>query len=168
MNEISAGIKLENYYHIECRGRDGALKWVEDVKNLVVTEGLNDSLDKHMKGSSYTAAWYVGLTTDSDTFAAGDTMSSHAGWVESAAYSEAVRQTLTLGTVSAGSVDNSASKATFSINGTATIGGAFVCSNSTKSGSTGTLYGGAAFSANRDVVSGDTLTVTVTCTAAAS
>lgn len=159
---------LENYYHVECFDAEGNLKWVEDVSNLVVTAGLNDSLDKHLKGSSYTAAWYVGLTTDADTFAAGDTMSSHAGWVEDENYSEAVRQTLTLGTVSAGSVDNSASKAVFSINATATIGGAFVCSSSTKGGTAGTLYGGAAFSANRSVVSGDTLNVTVTCTAAAS
>lgn len=173
--------RLENYYHIECFGKaerkrdakgrfywERPLKWVEDIANLVVNEGLNDSLDKHLKGSSYTAAWYVGLTTDSDTFAAADTMSSHAGWVEDTHYSNATRPALTLGTVSGQSVDNSASKASFNINDTATIGGAFIASNSTKGGTTGILYGGAAFSANRSVISGDTLNVTVTCTAAAS
>jgi hypothetical protein len=96
-------------------------------------------------------------------------MSSHAGWTEIADYSESVRQTLTLGSVSGGSVSNTASKATFSINGTATIGGAFVVSNSTKSGSTGTLYGAGAFTGgNKSASSGDSLTVTVTLTAAAS
>lgn len=166
--EAGFGIRLENHYNVECVGPDGQVKWVEEVDNLVVTEGLNDSLDKHLKGSSYTAAWYVGLTTSSDTFAAGDTMSSHSGWTESTAYSNATRPALTLGTVSAGSVDNSASKAVFNINATATIGGAFVCSNSTKSGTTGILYGGAAFTADRSVANGDTLNVTVTCTASAA
>ena len=38
--------------------------------------------------------------------------------------------TLTLGTVSSKSVDNSASKASFAINATVTIGGAFLTTNS--------------------------------------
>ena len=161
-------IRLENHYVVECV-REGKVIWTEEFDNIVVTEGLNDSLDKHLKGSTYTAAWYVGLTDGTPTVAAGDTMASHAGWTEITAYSEGVRQTLTLGTVSAGSVDNSASKAVFSINGTTTVGGAFVVTNSTKGGTTGILYGAGAFTGgDRSVVSGDTLNVTVTCTAAAA
>lgn len=167
MNDL--GIQRGTRYVIECFGADGKLKWREAFDNLVVNEGLNDSLDKHFKGSSYTAAWYVGLTAGSPTFAAGDTMSSHAGWTESTIYSESVRQTLTLGTVASQSVSNSASKAAFSINGSGTVGGAFVVTNSTKSGTTGTLYGGGAFSGgNRSVASGDTLNVTITLSASAS
>lgn len=140
--------------------------WVEEFDNLVTTAGLNDSLDKHFKGSTYTAAWFVGLTQGSPTFNAADTAASHAGWTESTTYSESVRQTLTLGSVSAGSVDNSASKAVFSINGTATVGGAFVTTLNTKSGSTGVLYGGGAFSGgNRSLLSGDSLSITITLTA---
>lgn len=169
MNELKEQIKLSTHYKVECFDATGKLKWAEEFDNLVVTAGLNDSLDKHFKGSSYTAAWYVGLTAGSPSFAAGDTMSSHAGWTESAIYSESVRQTLSLGSVSGGSVDNSASKASYSINGSGTVGGAFVVTDNTKSGSTGTLYGGGAFSGgNRTVASGDTLNVTITLTAAAS
>lgn len=144
--------------------------WVDNFHNLVTTAGLNDSLDKHFKASSYTAGWYVGITGSSPTFAAGDTMSSHNGWTEVTAYSESVRQTLTLGSVSAGSVDNSASKAVLSINANSTaIGGGFVVTNSTKSGTTGTLYGGGAFTAgNKTLDNGDTLSVTVTLTAASA
>jgi hypothetical protein len=161
------GIKhLSTKYHVECIKPDGSLRWADDFYNLVTTVGLNDSLDKHFKGSSYTAAWYVGLASSSPTFAAGDIMSSHAGWTEVTDYSESVRQTLTLGTPSAGSVDNSASKAVFSINATVTIGGAFLNTVSTKSGTTGILYGGGAFSGgNRSAQSGDTLNVTVTLSA---
>jgi len=150
--------------------RAGKLLWADEFDNLVVTEGLNDSLDKHLKGSAYTAAWYVGLTGGTPSFAAGDTMASHAGWTEVTAYDEAARQTLTLGTVSGGSVDNSASKATFTINvNQTTIGGAFVVTNNTKGGATGTLYGGGAFSAgNKTIDDNDTLAVTVTLTATAA
>lgn len=155
-------------YRFECYGPDGALKWVEEVPNLVVNTGLNDILDKYYKGSAYTAAHYVGLTDGTPTFAAGDTMASHAGWVEVAGYSEATREAFTPGTVASQSVDNSASKASFSINATVTVGGAFLTTDSTKSGTTGTLIGGAAFSADRSLASGDTLNVQVTATAAAS
>lgn len=165
---IASGKGLTTRYHVAARNKDGDLLWEEVVDNLVTTAGLNDSLDKHFKGSNYTAAWYVGLTGNTPTFAAADTMSSHGGWTEVTAYSEANRQTLTLGTVAAGSVDNSASKAVFTINAASTaVGGAFVVSNNTKGGTTGVLYGGAAFSANRTLQSGDTLTVTTTLTAAA-
>src|SRR5512139_2131824 len=143
---------LKTHYKIEAI-RDGKLLWVEEFDNLVVDAGLNDSLDKHLKGSSYTAAWYVGVTTSSPTFAAGDTMSGgHAGWTESTTYDEANRPTLTLGTVSGKSVDNSASKAVFTISGSVTLGGAFVVTTNNKGGSTGILYGGGAFSQNRALV----------------
>lgn len=165
---IGMGIKRSTRYDIEC-WRDGNLVWADHFYNLVVTAGLNDSLDKHLKGSAYTAAWYVGITGATPSFAAGDTMASHGGWTEDQTYSNGTRPALTLGTVSGGSVDNSASKAVYNINGTATIGGAFVTTDNTKGGSTGTLYGGGAFSGgNRAVQSGDTLNVTVTCTATAS
>jgi hypothetical protein len=166
-NGVEAGKGLSTHYKVECI-RDGKVIWVEEFENLVVTAGLNDSLDKHFKGSSYTAAWYVGLTDGTPTFAAGDTMSSHAGWAEITAYDEAARQTLTLGTVSAGSVNNSANKAVFTINASTTVGGAFLVTVSTKGGTTGTLYGGGAFAeGDRSVVDNDVLNITVTLTATA-
>ena len=145
------------------------LLWADGFQNLVVNTGLDDLLDKRFKGSSYTAADYVGVTDDAPTFAAGDTMASHAGWAEVTAYSQGTRPSLTLGSVSSQSVDNSASKAAFSINGTTTIGGAFITTNSTKGGSTGILYGGGALTeGDRALISGDSLSVQVTLTAAAA
>ena len=166
---VGVGASATTHYLVECHGADGALKWVDEFDNLVVTAGLNDLLDKTFKGSTYTAAWYVGLTAATPTFAAGDTMASHGGWTENTTYDEANRQTLTLGTVSGGSVSNSASKAVFTISGSVTAGGAFITTNNTKGGTTGTLYGGGAFSeGNRAVVDNDTLSVTVTLTVTAS
>lgn len=162
-------VRAQTRYDVVCFGPDGKEKWRDTAFNLVVNEGLNDLLDKYFKGSTYTAAHYVGLTDGTPTPAAGDTMASHAGWTEVTAYTEGTRQAFTPGTVASQSVDNSASKATFSINGTTTVGGLFLTTNNTKGGSTGTLYGAAAFSGgDKSLGNGDTLQVTATATAAAA
>ena len=59
---------------------------------------------------------------------------------------------------------NSASVAAFTINATSTVGGAFLTSGSAKSGTAGTLFSAADFSApgDRAVISGDQLNVTYT------
>lgn len=170
MNELTIGqMKRSSVYLLEAHDKDGNLLWSEEVHNLVTTVGLNDSLDKQFKASGYTAAWYVGITDGTPTFAAGDTAASHAGWTEVEDYSEANRQELTLGSVAAGSVNNSASKAVFTIDDDSiVIGGAFVVSVSTKGGSTGVVYGGAALSADRTLNTSDTLTITVTLSAASA
>lgn len=160
---------LENYYDIECRDKNGNLKWIESFTNLVTNEGLNDSLDKHLNGNNYSAAWHLGLTGATPNFAAANTMSSHAGWTEVTAYSESSRPALAFGSASGGSVNNSANKAVYTVNADNTqIGGAFIVSNANKSGTSGVLYGGGAFAGgNKTLSNGDTLSVTVTCTATA-
>ena len=156
-------------YKIQCHDKDGNLKWEDEAPNLVVNEGLQDMNAKYFTGTTYTAAWYLGLYGSGATNspAAGDTMSSHAGWTEVTAYSQATRPACTFGTPTTANpsvATNSASPASFSINGTTTVGGAFLTSNNTKGGTTGTLYSAADFSApgDRSVVSGDTLSVTYT------
>ena len=156
-------------YKIQCHDKDGNLKWEDSAPNLVVNEGLQDMNAKYFTGTTYTAAWYLGLYGSGATNspAAGNTMASHSSWTEVTAYSQATRPACTFGTPTTANpsvATNSASPATFSINGTTTIGGAFVTSNNTKGGTTGILYSAADFSApgDRSVVSGDTLSVTYT------
>lgn len=158
---------LKNVWEFVCYDATGAEKWREKKKNLVVTEGLNHVLSSTFDGGTQVTTWYVGLK-GAGTVAAGDTMSSHSGWTENVDYSQSVRQTLTLGTASSGSIDNTGNLATYTINATATIAGAFITSDNTKSGTSGTLYGAVDFSSSRSVISGDTLTVTVTLTAASA
>jgi len=156
-------------YKIQCHDAQGNLKWEADAPNLVVNGGLQDMNAKYFTGVSYSAAWYLGLYGSGATNspAAGDTMSSHAGWTEVTDYSQATRPACTFGTPTTANpsvATNSASPATFSINATTTVGGAFLTSNNTKGGTTGTLYSAADFNApgDRSVVSGDTLSVTYT------
>jgi hypothetical protein len=163
----AAGIKLNFHWEFECLDKHGKLKWTEEGDNLIVNTGLDDALDKWLKGSGYTAAFYVGLTDGTPTVAAGDTMASHAGWAEVTAYDEATREVLTLGTVSSQSVDNSASKASFTIDtNSTTVGGGFITTNSTKGGTSGTLISAKAFTAaDKSLDDDDVLNVTVTITA---
>ncbi|MBN2118521.1 MAG: hypothetical protein JW730_18250 [Anaerolineales bacterium] len=158
--------------HDQCRRPHiSMLQHAADYINLVPTVMRNEYLDATLKTGQSSPVWYVGLVDNSgfSTYAAGDIMSSHAGWTESVAYSNATRPVWTPGTISAGSVDNSGSVAVFNINGTATIRGGFLVDESTKGGSTGTLGGEADFTGgSRSVVPGDTLNVTVTCSIASA
>lgn len=154
-------ISATGAYTVECFDAEGNLKWSEQIKNLVVTVGKNDLLDKYFTGSSYTATWYLGLIDSGGTYAAGDTMASHAGWTENTGYSNATRPAPGWNAASSGSKSTTATA--FNINATSTIGGAFMTTNNTKGGTTGILYSAGNFTGgNRSVASGDTLNVTYT------
>ena len=162
-------VKAGGVFRIQCRDREGNIKWEEQSHNLVVNEGLQDMNAKYFTGSGYTALWYLGLygPASSNNPSAGDTMHSHGGWTEVTSYSQATRPQCVFGTPTTADpsvATNSASPAIYSINGTMTVGGAFLTSNNTKGGTTGILFSAADFSSpgDRSVVSGDTLTVTYT------
>lgn len=162
-------IKAGGVFKIQCFNKDGLLKWEAESKNLVVNVGLQYMAGTALVSTTQITTWYIGLygAAASNTPAAGDTMSSHIGWTENTTYSNANRPTATFAAATLADpsvVTNSASPASFSINGTTTIGGAFLTSNNTKGGSTGTLFSAADFQSpgDRSVVSGDTLNVTYT------
>lgn len=166
-------------YLVECFDKDGNLKWVAESKNLVVNVGLQYMAGVALTSTAQITSWYIGLygAGASNTPAATDTMSSHGGWTENTTYSESTRPaatfaaaTLPTGTGNPSVVTNTASKAAFTINGTTTIGGAFLTSNNTKGGSTGTLFSASDFQSpgDRSVVSGDILNVTYTFSLTAS
>jgi hypothetical protein len=165
----SDGVRAGGVFHVQCFDKDGNLKWEAEKHNLVVNVGLQDMNAKYFTGSAYTAAWYIGLygPAASNTPAASDTMSSHPGWTEITAYSQVSRPVCTFGvptTADPSVATNAAAPATFNINGSVTVGGAFLTTSNTKGGTTGLLFSAADFQApgDRSVVSGDTLTVTYT------
>lgn len=152
-------VSITGKYVVECFDAAGNLKWEDQIKNLVVTVGKNDLLDVYFSGSSYTATWYLGLINSGGTYAATDTMSSHPGWTENTDYSAGARPAPSWTSASAGS--KASTPTAFSINASATIGGAFLTTNSTKGGGTGLLYSAGNFTGgNRTVANGDTLNVT--------
>lgn len=155
-------------FRVQCFDKDGNLKWEDQMHNLVVNQGLQDMNTQYFKGSTYTAAFFLGLVTGpgaSTTYAAADTLASHAGWTEFTNYSGS-RKAVTFGTATTADpsvIDNSGSPAQFSITGGGgTVAGAFLCTVS--SGTSGVLFSEADFQSpgDRVVVAGDTLNVTYT------
>ena len=162
-------------FEIKCYDKDGNLKWQAESKNLVVNVGLQYMAGTALDGTTTrVTSWFLGLygAGASNTPAAGDTMASHAGWTEVTAYSNGTRVTATFvaaTTANPSVVTNTASPAVFNINGTTTVGGAFLTSENTKGGTTGTLFSAADFGSpgDRSVVNSDTLSVTYTFSLAA-
>lgn len=156
-------------YTVECYDKDGKLKWVAESKNLVVNVGLQYMAGTALTSTAQITTWYLGLygAASSNNPAAGDTMASHGGWTEVTDYTEANRPVATFAAATAANpsvVTNTASKAVFTMNASTTVGGAFLTSNNTKGGTTGTLFSAADFSApgDRSVSNGDILNVTYT------
>ena len=161
-------------FTIQCFDKDGNLKWEDAAHNLVVNTGLQDMNTQYFKGAAYTAALYLGLVTgpgSGTTYAAADTLASHAGWTEFTNYSGS-RKAVVFGTATTANpsvIASTASPAAFTISGAGgTVAGAFLCT--VASGTSGTLFSEADFQSpgDRVVVSGDTLNVVYTFSLTAS
>jgi len=163
-NGFCEPMDLHGRYVVEAFDADGNLKWREEIDNLVTTAGKNAALDQVFSGTAFGTA-YMGLVDggSTPTYAAGDIMSSHAGWTENTGYSNGTRPQPTWNSAASGSKATTATA--FNINATVTIAGVFIATNSTKGGTTGTLYSCGSFSGNRSLISGDTLNVTYTASA---
>lgn len=168
---IAEQAKAQGHYTAECRDADGNLKWTDTwFPNTVTTAGGNDMLDKYFAGSSYTAAFYLGLisSVSYSAISAADTMSSHAGWTEAGAtnaptYSQGARPTTAWSSAASKSKALSAAL-TFSITSTGTLKGAFLTTVATKDGTTGTLFSAGLFTGgDKAVANGDTVSVSYSC-----
>lgn len=153
-------------YTVECVGADGQVKWSDSFHNLVMNGGVANMNGVYFATGTQSTTWYLGLVTgpaSSTTFDAGDTLASHAGWTENTAYT-GNRKAVTFGSATTANpsvITNSASPSSFSINGTATIAGAFLCN--VASGTSGVLFSAGDFSGgDKSVANGDTLNVTYT------
>lgn len=153
-------------YTVECVGPDGQVKWSDQFHNLVMNGGLANMNGAYLAGSAQSVTWYLGLVTgpgSGTTFAAADTLASHAGWTESTAYT-GNRKAVTFGSATTANpsvITNSAAPSSFAMNATATIAGAFLCNVAT--GTSGVLFSAGDFTGgDKSVASGDTLNVTYT------
>ncbi len=130
-------------------------------------------LDNYLAASSFTQTGpYLGLisSTSYSAVAAGDTMSSHAGWLEAgnanAPTYSSTRKTCAWSAASSGSKALSAALS-FSITGTGTVKGCFIVlgasASSTVDNTSGTLFSAGLFSGgDKAVVNTDTLNVSYT------
>lgn len=148
--------------------RGGVLLGEHKTFNDITNVGKNYIFNVMFNGGTQIAnnSWFIGLIslTSYSALAAADTMSSHAGWTEFTSYSQANRVAWGSQTATSQSTANT-SAATFDINGSGTVKGIFVTSNSTISGTTGTLWATALFGADVPVTNGDQLKITYTVSA---
>ena len=172
-------VGIAGHYHMECRDKDGNLKWEESFPNLVNSIGKELLLDTLLKGVAYTVVGpFLGLINSSPTFLAADTMTSHAGWTEFIAYTvggSAVRGTAVFASATSAGLSPAnitsslATAITYTITGAGgTVAGCFLVTGagavSTQSSTAGTLYSAGAFAVPKVTTVGDTVAVTYTTT----
>lgn len=153
-------------YTVTCVAPDGTVKWADTFPNLVMNVGLQSMNSAALVAGTQITTWYLGLITgpgSGTTFAAGDTLAIHAGWTENTSYSGNRKAATFAAATNANPsvVTNSASPSSFTMTGSATIAGAFLCSVAT--GTSGVLFSAGDFSGgDKTVSSGDSLNVTYT------
>ncbi len=156
-------LPLTGKVQVEHRNKDGDLIGVYDINNGIVDVGMVALLDSFFRNQTQPAAWYIGIIDNSGytALANADTMSSHAGWNEFTTYSQGTRPAWTTVAAASRAISNTTTT-DFSITGSGTLKGIFITSNSTKAGTTGTLWSTATFASNVAVSNGDTLKITYT------
>jgi hypothetical protein len=127
-----------------------AANWAhEEFDNVVTHEGARYALDKVFEGTSYTAAWYLGLVagTGYSALTADDTASQingTNGWDEAGGSVDPTysgnRKSVTWSVASLRSKASDSIAFTFTNSTAAYIKGAFLVTTATKDGTSGTLY----------------------------
>jgi len=180
---IPEGMGIDGYYHVECRDKEGNLKWTEEFPNLVVAVGKQLLLDTLLRtsGTYTTVGPFLGLTKVSLTPAATDTMTTlvttnAAEFTNYTVGGSAVRGTAVFaassssGTTPSNVTTSTATSITYTITGAGgTVYGCFLVTGSgavsTQSSTAGTLYSEGNFSTAKATTAGDTVSVTYSTTA---
>jgi len=129
-------------------------------KNSVVTVGKNSILDVQFGAATQISTWYFGLinNTPTPTLLDADTLASHTGWTEWTGYAGNRKEWVDAAAAS-GSKGTS-SLASFTINASGTLFGAFLAS--VDSGTSGTLWAHTEFPDPVPVINADVIKLNYT------
>lgn len=157
-------VQVSGQFRVECFDlATGRVVWREKFHNAATLGGMTANFQDFFMGGAQKTSWFLGLI-DNDGYAGvdeDDTMSSHAGWAEATAYQSATRPQWAPLACAAGIITNS-SQVVYTATGAMSLKGFFVASNSTKGGTTGTLWATALFNAVRTLSAQHGLRVTYT------
>jgi hypothetical protein len=134
---------------------------VETIPNLVVDEGKNYILHTALGAGTPITNWYIALFSGNVVPQASWTAATFvSAATEFTNYSETSRRPWMPGSVFSGSIDNFASKATFTVSAdNQTIRGVALISSSAKSNTTGVLLGAALFTSPKTLDTGETIDI---------
>jgi len=169
---------VEGFYQVECRDKDGNLKWTDEFPNLVMAVGKQLMFDSLLKVAVTVVGPYLGLLKSGYTAAAADTMSITTA-NEFIAYSVpagiqrpiAVFASATSSGTTPSNVTTSAATAiTYTITGAGgTVAGCFLALGPAAvvnfNSTAGTLYSAGNFTTAKAVTVNDTVAVTYSTTA---
>jgi len=155
--------------------RDGKLlHHCDQGGNTFTTEGMARILNIVFRAQTTEAAIYVGIFKSNVTPAVGDTAAAKLGAAgtygecQDADYDSPAtnKPAYTIVSTSTASCTNAASPASFTMNASITVYGAFLSTQAAKTATTGTLFCAKAFSSSRAVIADDVLSVTyvISCT----
>lgn len=163
---------LSGIFEVECRDKNGKLKWKDTIKNLVVDVGKNWMLDGILGSAQTNTGPFMGLVSSVgwSGVVAGSTMSSKSGWSEAgnanAPTYSGTRKTCAWSAAASGSKALSAALS-FTFTGSGTVKGGFIVLGTgavnTIDSTAGVLYSAGTFtSGDKTVVSTDVLNVSYT------
>lgn len=161
--ELDDKIDFKGNYPIIEHWRNGQKIGEYSMPNGITNAGKNYVLDAGFNGGSQVPAgsWCIGLidSTGFTALAAADTLASHGGWTEFTTYSQITRPAWGQGAAASQAVTNS-TPITFDITAGGVLKGIAICSNTTKGGTSGTLWSTAQFTTDVPVANGDQLKIT--------
>lgn len=132
----------------------------ETTHNIMPLEALTDILTVWLKDGAKSPNWYVALYEGNYTPDPSLTAANFASVAtECTAYNPSTRVAWIGGTVTAGAVDNGASRAVFTMTAAKTLYGGGLLSSSTKGGTTGKLGSAVRFASPKVLSIGDQLSV---------
>jgi hypothetical protein len=169
---------VEGFYQVECRDKDGNVKWTDEFPNLVMAVGKELMFNSLLRTAVTVVGPFLGLLKSGYTAAAADTMSITTA-NEFVAYTvggSAVRGTASFavasssGTTPSNVTTSAATAITYTITGAGgTVAGCFLALGSgavsTQLSTAGTLYSAGNFTTAKAVTVGDTVAVTYSTTA---
>jgi hypothetical protein len=162
------GLGWDGHLNVTCLRKDGSIKWIEIVDNIVVLEACNYSLGTVFKGATQYSSWYISLF-NSNSVPAGAWTYGDIGslFTEFTDYDEATRVLWDSGAVGSQQLTNSASPAVFtaSTGVSDTIYGAMLVNVSTKGDNaspTGILWCATAFGTPRPYSAAEVIRVVYT------
>ncbi len=163
------GCEARGRFDISCIAPDGSVKWTDQIENVVANVGKNYMFTQSFVTNNAIVGPFMGLISNQSYSATanGDTMSSHAGWVEAGNANTPTytgnRASTTWAAASGGAIALSANS-NFAISGTGIVVGCFIVYGTSASNAvgnnSGTLWSAGAFTGgNKAANGGDTISV---------